>query len=207
MLVASGLGKARGGKHLFSNIDLSVQPGEIIGVTGPSGSGKSSLGDILLGLLPPDAGYVSRAEGVVRHRYQKIYQDPPSAVAPRVTIRRTLTDLVALHGLKESAILPLMQRLRLNPSLLNRRRGEVSGGELQRFALLRVLLLDPVFLFADEPTSRLDPITQQETIALLVELAREKGCALLIVSHDTALIEKACDHSIAIGTQTLSDAA
>jgi ABC-type dipeptide/oligopeptide/nickel transport system ATPase subunit len=100
-----------------------------------------------------------------------------------------------------------MQRLRLNPSLLNRRPGEVSGGELQRFALLRVLLLDPVFLFADEPTSRLDPITQQETIALLGELAREKGCALLIVSHDTALVEKTCDRSIAIGMQSLKDAA
>jgi ABC-type glutathione transport system ATPase component len=207
VLVASGLGKTRGGKPLFSHIDLSVQPGEIVGVTGPSGSGKSSLGDILLGLLAPDAGRVSRAEGVSRHRYQKIYQDPPSAFPPRATIRRTLVDLVALHGLKASAILPLMHRLRLNPSLLDRRPGEVSGGELQRFALLRVLLLDPVFLFADEPTSRLDPITQQETIALLVELAREKGCALLIVSHDTALIEKTCDRTIAIGTQTLTEAA
>lgn len=199
VLVASGLAKTRGGRQLFADVDLSVQPGEIIGVTGPSGSGKSSLGDILLGLLAPDAGRVTRAEGISRHRYQKIYQDPPSAFAPRATIRRTLMDLVALHGLKESAILPLMQRLRLNPSLLDRQPGEVSGGELQRFALLRVLLLDPVFLFADEPTSRLDLITQQETIALLVELARERGCALLIVSHDTALIEKTCDRTLSIG--------
>lgn len=207
VISASGLAKTRGGKPLFSHVELSVKPGEIVGVTGPSGSGKSSLGDILLGLLAPDAGRVTRAEGVSRHRYQKIYQDPPSAFPPRATIRRTLVDLVALHGLKESAILPLMQRLRLNPSLLDRRPGEVSGGELQRFALLRVLLLDPVFLFADEPTSRLDPITQQETIALLVELAREKGCALLIVSHDAALIEKTCDRTIAIGTQPLTEAA
>lgn len=207
VLVASQLAKTRGGKNLFSHIDLSVRPGEIVGVTGPSGSGKSSLGDILLGLLAPDAGFVTRAEGVARHRYQKIYQDPPSAFPPRATIRRTLMDLIALHSLKQSAILPLMQRLRLNPSLLDRHPGEVSGGELQRFALLRVLLLDPVFLFADEPTSRLDPVTQQETIALLVELAREKGCAVLIVSHDTALIEKTCDRTVAIGTQPLTKAA
>lgn len=199
VLAAQNLGKARGGKALFDSIELSLRPGEIVGVTGPSGSGKSSLGDILLGLLKPDAGQVKRTDGVAIHRYQKLYQDPPAAFPAKATLRQSLSDLVALHGLEKGLIEPLMQRLRLSLHLLDRRPDQVSGGELQRFALLRVLLLDPVFLFADEPTSRLDLITQQETIELLVELARERGCALLLVSHDTALIEKTCDRTISIG--------
>ena len=74
----------------------------------------------------------------------------------------------------------------------------VSGGELQRFAILRALLLDPVFLFADEPTSRLDPVTAKEVTALLVELASEAGCAVLLVSHDPALVRKTCHQIITL---------
>ncbi|RCS21738.1 ABC transporter ATP-binding protein [Phyllobacterium salinisoli] len=199
VLVAEDLAKARGGRLLFSGQGLRLHKGEIVGVTGASGSGKSSLGDILLGLLKPDAGTVARALGVAPVRYQKIYQDPPSAFPGRITIGANVSDLVHLHRLDVGRIAPLMKRLKLAPELLHRLPTEVSGGELQRFALLRVLLLDPVFLFADEPTSRLDLITQQETIELLVELAREQDCAVLIVSHDTALIEKTCDRRIEIG--------
>ncbi|MBB4955220.1 peptide/nickel transport system ATP-binding protein [Agrobacterium vitis] len=198
VLMADNVAKTRGGRLLFSGQSLRLQAGEIVGITGPSGSGKSSLGDILLGLLKPDEGSVIRVPGIARARYQKIYQDPPSAFAARITIGAGLNDLVRLHRLESEQIAPLMQRLRLAPGLLHRLPSEVSGGELQRFALLRVLLLDPVFLFADEPTSRLDLITQQETIELLVELARERNCAVLIVSHDADLIEKTCDRSIRI---------
>jgi ABC-type glutathione transport system ATPase component len=198
VLEGRDLEKSRGGKHLFSGIDLTLRRGEILGVTGPSGSGKSSLGDILLGLLPPDKGRVLRDNTVAKTRYQKIYQDPPAAFPARITIRRNLDDLIRLHRLDNRALPPLMERLRLSSNLLDRLPGEVSGGELQRFALLRVLLLDPVFLFADEPTSRLDLITQQETITLLAELARENGCAVLIVSHDRALIDRTCDRQLSI---------
>ncbi|WP_137128985.1 ATP-binding cassette domain-containing protein [Rhizobium sp. FY34] len=198
ILEAKDIEKTRGGKRLFTGIDLTLRRGEILGVTGQSGSGKSSLGDILLGLLPPDRGRVLRDKAIAKVRYQKIYQDPPSAFPARVTLAQSLNDLTRLHRLDAQRIAPLMQRLRLSPTLLSRLPGEVSGGELQRFALLRVLMLDPVFLFADEPTSRLDVITQAETIQLLVELAREQGCAVLIVSHDRALIDKTCDRQLAI---------
>jgi len=72
----------------------------------------------------------------------------------------------------------------VRPGLLDRLPSQVSGGELQRFALARVLLLRPALIFADEPTSRLDPVTQQETLVLLAEHAREHGCAVLLVTHD-----------------------
>ncbi len=199
ILVASGLAKARGGKLLFSDQDLSIRPGEIVGITGPSGSGKSSLGDVLLGLLKADAGEVIRLPQAKPVRYQKLYQDPPSAFPQKVTLGQAISDLVRLHRLDASRVQPLMERLRLSSVLLTRLPTEVSGGELQRFALLRVLLLDPVFVFADEPTSRLDLITQQETIDLLTELARERNCAVLLVSHDAAMIEKTCDRQVEIG--------
>jgi ABC-type glutathione transport system ATPase component len=196
VLVAENLSKTRGGQRLFSHQSLVVHPGEIVGVTGPSGCGKSTFGDILLGLLRPDEGTVRRGETLPAIKFQKLYQDPPSAFPQRVTLRRAVLDLVRRHDLDADRVEPLLARLRLSPDLLDRLPTEVSGGELQRFALLRVLLLDPVFLFADEPTSRLDLITQQETIELLVELAREQGCAVLIVSHDTELIRKVSDWQI-----------
>lgn len=199
ILVASGIRKTRGGKLLFSGQDLSLRPGEIVGITGPSGSGKSSLGDVLLGLLKADAGEVTRLPQAKPVRYQKLYQDPPSAFPQKIPLGEAIADLVRLHRLDGTRVQPLMERLRLAPVLLTRLPTEVSGGELQRFALLRVLLLDPLFLFADEPTSRLDLITQQETIDLLTELARERNCAVLLVSHDAALIEKTCDRQVRIG--------
>ena len=79
---------------------------------------------------------------------------------------------------------------------------EVSGGELQRLSIARALLLEPVFLFADEPTSRLDPLTQREVIQMLVELARARQIAVLMVSHDPDLTERATDRQINLAEGT-----
>jgi len=199
VLRAKGLAVSRGGRRLFQGLDLDLHRGEILGVWGPSGCGKSSLGDVLLGLVAPESGTVTRQSGVKPIRFQKLYQDPPSAFPRQLRLGQALDDLVGLHGLNAGRIPALMQRLRLNPILLSRRPTEVSGGELQRLALLRVLLLDPVYLFADEPTSRLDLITQAEVTALLVEAARETGMALLVVSHDADLLHKTADRVISLG--------
>ncbi|WP_237380596.1 ABC transporter ATP-binding protein [Cupriavidus sp. SW-Y-13] len=184
---ATGLAKRFGAQNLFRQLDLSLHAGERVAVTGPSGSGKSTLGNILLGLIQADAGHVNQPGNVARVRYQKLYQDPTAAFAPRRTLGHALDDLCRRHRVDPARIAPLMQRLRLRPVLLTRLPGAVSGGELQRFALLRALLLDPVFLFADEPTSRLDPVTQKEVIDLIVDVTTERGCALMLVTHDRAL--------------------
>ncbi|WP_232104489.1 ABC transporter ATP-binding protein [Pseudomonas oryzihabitans] len=204
VVAVEGLAAQRGGRQLFEELSFTVRPGEILGVTGPSGCGKSTLGDILLGLATPGAGTIRRQPGLSRFAFQKLHQDPVAAFAPSVTIRQLLTDLVRLHRLDATRIGRLMQRLRLDERLLDRLPGNISGGELQRFSLLRVLLLDPALIFADEPSSRLDLITQKEMIELLVETADESGTAILLVSHDEDLVNAVADRRIHLADPALA---
>lgn len=191
-----GLSKRFADQVLFSGLDVALRGGESVAVTGASGTGKTTLGNVLLGLAPIQAGRVERGNGLAALRFQKLYQDPAAAFAPHQTMRCALRDVVRRHGLAWTAVEMLLDRLRLAPGLLDRRPDQISGGELQRFALARVLLVDPVFLFADEPTSRLDPITQQEVMALLVALVRERGMAMLLVTHDRALATRCSTRQI-----------
>ncbi|MBM9537672.1 ABC transporter ATP-binding protein [Desulfobulbus alkaliphilus] len=204
VIKAHSLGITRGGKQLFKHQNFSIAPGEIVGVTGPSGCGKSTFGDLLLGLLQPDTGTVWRDGSHPPLRYQKLYQDPPAAFPRSITIGQAVEDLIRLHALQPGIRDTLMDELRLQPELLDRLPEQISGGELQRFALLRVLLLDPIFLFADEPTSRLDLITQQEMMNLLVRCARERQCAILLVSHHADLIGKVADRLLFLGEEAIS---
>lgn len=195
LLTAEAVTVVRGGRVLFAPVDFHVAAGEVLGVSGPSGCGKSSLGNALLGLLPHQ-GRLWRAPDVPALKLQKLWQDPPAAFPARITLRLGLTDLLRCHRIDAARVAPLMERLKLPDSLLNRLPSEVSGGELQRAALLRALLLDPVFLFADEPTSRLDPVTQAEIVQLMRDIAAERGMAIMLVSHDTALLNAVSDRVI-----------
>lgn len=194
LLQATDLVIGRQRTPLTAPLNFTLHAGEVMGVAGNSGCGKSTLGDTLLGLLAPLSGEINKlADDTKPYEWLKLFQDPPSAFTNSVTLGTLLDDLVKLHRLDREKIPLLMAKLKLDPELLMRRSTEVSGGELQRFAILRALLLDPVFLFADEPTSRLDPIIAKEVTELLIALAKDQGCALLLVSHDPALIAKRCD--------------
>lgn len=187
VVTARGLAKSFGAHQVFTDIDVTVHAGERLAITGPSGSGKTTLGNVLLGLAAADRGSVTRPQGRPAWKFQKLYQDPVAAFAPRATIRQSLADVVSLHRLEWSGVEGYMQRLRLGADLLDRRPDQVSGGELQRFALARVLLLKPDVVFADEPTSRLDPISQQDTLDVLVHETQRSGAALMLVTHDPAI--------------------
>jgi peptide/nickel transport system ATP-binding protein len=199
VVTGRGLEKKYGEKVLFSGLDIAISAGEIVSIFGPSGCGKTTVGNILLGLTAPDTGTVERRAGLSPLRFQKLYQDPPAAFAPHQTIRKGLTDLVRLHGKDWSTVEALASRLRLTHALLDRLPSEISGGELQRFALLRALLLDPAFLFADEATSRLDPVSQKDVMAFLTEIVAETGLAVLFVTHDRDLADRISTRMTSLG--------
>lgn len=198
--VVEGLGLAKrfGPQTLFAGMDLALGAGEVVALTGPSGTGKSTLGNILLGLLPADAGTVRRRQGLSPFALQKLYQDPLAAFAPAMTLGDALAAVIRRHRLDAGRVKRLGEALRLPAALLARRPDQVSGGELQRIALLRALLLDPVLLFADEPTSRLDLVTQAEVMALLRQVVAETGMALLLVTHDAAMAGKVAGRHVAL---------
>jgi peptide/nickel transport system ATP-binding protein len=196
ILIGSGLTKRYGGKTLFADLDITVRSGDRLAVVGPSGSGKTTVGNILLGLTRPDLGSVVHPGHGGAFRFQKLYQDPVAAFPPRSSLRRTFIDLIERHRLDRRPLEGLMARLRLDEGLLERRPDQVSGGELQRFALARLLLVSPRLIFADEPTSRLDLITQQDTLNLLVEHASERDCALLLVTHDADIATNVAGSSL-----------
>lgn len=198
LLSAEDVCVTRGGKSLFEHLSFTLHQGEVLGISGASGSGKSTLGQICLRGLTPDAGRIVYHQQHAPYRYQKLYQEPPAAFSPHISLQQHLEDLCALHRIDKQRIPPLLEKLRLAPSILKRKSNSVSGGELQRVALLRLLLLEPVFLFADEATSRLDCFTQAETLKLILELANTQQCAIMLVSHDVDLLTTCCDAIITI---------
>lgn len=192
-----GLSKRYAARRLFDDVDIAIAPGEVVSVSGHSGCGKTTLGNILLGVKSADRGEVLHSS-VPRWKFGKLYQDPLAAFPPQRRLRDALDDLIRLHGLDGSRIGPLMQELSLRPELLDRLPSEVSGGELQRIALMRLLLLEPAFIFADEPTSRLDLITQQDTMRIICRATQQHECAVLLVSHDPSLARASSHRQIVL---------
>lgn len=207
------LAAGRGGRVLVSGLSLSVPRNGIVGLSGPSGSGKTTLGDTMLGLRPPAAGRVRWAGAERSSRpgaRQKLYQDPLAAFAPWRRVGATMADAFAGAGRPRRTAIgvlkPMLARLGLSPSLLDRLPGEVSGGELQRLALARAMATQPAFQFADEPTSRLDPLTQQQVAGLLAELA-EGGTACLLASHDPHLLAALAGQVVRMGESSAAEPA
>jgi ABC-type glutathione transport system ATPase component len=201
----------RSADALFSDLDIHVPRGGVLGVTGRSGGGKTTLGNVLLGLQPPAAGTVAW-QGIdpyrqrvaarrLRQRYQKLHQDPASVFLPGRSFARQFADLAEVtEGLVlDAALPPLLERLKLDAKLLRRLPGEVSGGEAQRLALARLLLMKPALIVADEPTSRLDPLVQRQTIALLREIVASEQLGLVLISHDRGLLAATADEVLQIG--------
>ena len=193
---ADALVVGRGRNRLAGPLDVPLASGTVTGLMGPSGAGKTTLGDTLLGLLPPVAGGIKwlgkrldrGTRRALRPRFQKLHQDPASVFPAERSFRDSLHDLRRLaHGAELVRSVPtLLERLGVPPRLLERRPGAVSGGEAQRLALARVLATRPAFLVADEPASRLDPPVQATALRLLRSLADKDGLAVLLITHDHA---------------------
>lgn len=188
--------------------DMSIAAGEIVALVGESGSGKSTLIRIALSLIEPDAGQVtlqgrdlfklSRAE-LRRHRIamQPVFQDSTAAFNPRRTIFQILREAMrfhisgrAPHEVQAMAI-EILERVGLAPgrSYLDRYHHEISGGQRQRLAIARALAVRPKILIADEPLSGADVSIRGQILNLLLDLGRQDGLAILLVTHDISIAE------------------
>jgi peptide/nickel transport system ATP-binding protein len=202
LVAADRVAKGFRRRSVFSDVSLTIRAGDRLALTGPSGSGKTTLGNVLLRLLAPDNGSVRHAPELAHGRLQKLYQDPSVAFPARVPIGTGLRDLLHRHRPEPGRLEALMTSMRLDEACLRRRPGQVSGGELQRLAVIRAMIMDPLLLFADEPTSRLDLLTQEETMRCLMEQVDRAGCGLVLVTHDRALARAVCDREARLAPET-----
>ena len=185
-------------------VDLSVMPGETLGLVGESGCGKSTLGRTLLRLVPATAGEV-RFEGrdvlglggselkALRRDMQIIFQDPVGSLDPRMTVRQIVGEGLATHRLgtgreRDARIREILERVGLRPEAAGRYPHEFSGGQRQRIGIARALVLQPKLVVADEPVSALDVSIQSQVLNLLVELKREFNLTYVFVAHNLAVV-------------------
>ncbi|MEV5435484.1 ABC transporter ATP-binding protein [Streptomyces sp. NPDC052682] len=201
VLEAVGLRREFGrGKGVFRAVDdvsLTLRRGETLGIVGESGSGKTTLGRMLVGLLEPTAGEI-RPGGGVRPDVQMVFQDPVSSLNPRRSVGESIADpLRARGGLDEQRVRErvrhLLERVGLEAAHYDRYPHEFSGGQRQRVGIARALAAGPRVIVCDEPVSALDVTTQAQVVALLAELQREFGLALVFVAHDLAVVRQVSD--------------
>jgi len=190
---------------------LEVYEGEVVALVGETGSGKTTLGRLVVGLLEADGGRVvfegqnllaanGRERKALRRRIQFIAQDPFDAVSPRLTVAEIVREPLDVQSVgtaaeRDEKVRDALRAVGLPAELafLGRRAHELSGGQLQRVAIARSLVLDPKLLVADEPVSMLDASEQAKVINLLKEIQSERGMGLLLISHDLALVRKVAD--------------
>ncbi|MFC9706836.1 ABC transporter ATP-binding protein [Paenibacillus sp. NPDC056933] len=182
---------------VFQNVNMELHPGEAVGLWGPSGCGKTSLGRILAGYAKPMTGQVLLDGNPLPQTgtcpVQLVFQHPEKAVNPRWRMRRVL---------KEAAIedQELLDALGIQENWLDRRPGELSGGELQRFCVARALGTATRYLIADEMTTMLDAITQAQIWHTVMNIARQRNLGLLVISHDRELLDRLCDRIVQMPT-------
>ncbi|MER7675419.1 ABC transporter ATP-binding protein [Streptomyces sp. NPDC096934] len=205
VLEAVGLRREFGrGRRRFTAVDgvsLTVRRGETLGVVGESGSGKTTLGRMLVGLLEPTAGsvrYEGRVRSGVRPTVQMVFQDPVSSLNPRRSVGESIADPLRARGERDETrirgrVRELLERVGLEPAHYDRYPHEFSGGQRQRVGIARALAADPRVIVCDEPVSALDVTTQSQVVALLAELQRELGLALVFVAHDLAVVRQVSD--------------
>ncbi|KKG16221.1 peptide ABC transporter ATP-binding protein [Methanosarcina sp. 2.H.T.1A.6] len=212
VLTVNELAMKFGTSEVFKNISFSVARGETLGLFGKSGSGKTTIGRCIVGLEKPTGGKILvHGEDILsmgkkefrklRPKIQMIFQHPETSLDPRMKAFENLIEPLKIHsGLKQDSLLKRGEELAeltgLRPEHLVRYPGHLSGGEIQRIVLARIMALSPDFIVADEPTSMLDVSVQAQILRLMQKLQRETGVSYLLISHNLEVLRKVC-HRIA----------
>jgi oligopeptide/dipeptide ABC transporter ATP-binding protein len=208
------LGRSRGDLAAVAELDLDVAANEGVALVGESGSGKTTAARMILRLDRPSSGTIRfagedflalRGDALRRRRreLQAVFQDPLAALDPRQRVEDAIGEPFAIHGLAEGAertrrVEALLAEVELEGSLGPRYPHELSGGERQRVVLARALATDPKLLVADEPLSSLDAPLRSRLVELLSGRRRERGLALLLVSHDFLPVRRLADRVVVL---------
>lgn len=207
--IDTGFGKkGRGLLRAVDGVSVQIAPGEIFGVVGESGCGKSTLGRCMLRLIEPTEGkIIFQGQDItklprgqilaMRRNMQMIFQNPFSSFNPKHKIGDSLSEVCHYYKMdkkqSEDKINKLLEYISLPTDVLDRGPGELSGGQLQRLAVARALLLDPKLIVADEPVSALDVSVQAQILNLIVDLRRELEMTMMFISHEITVVQHLCD--------------
>ncbi|GAB3814206.1 ABC transporter ATP-binding protein [Tessaracoccus terricola] len=206
------------GFQALRDVDLTVRSGERIGIVGGSGSGKTTIARAMLGLVRPSAGEVHfrgrRIDGLperqladLRQGVSMVFQDPNSSLNPRMNLRGIVGEPLRSPLLRARGNLPpdtdatvvaVLEAVGLDAEVLRRFPHQLSGGQRQRVAIARALVSEPDVLIADEPVSALDVSVRAQVLNLLSDAVSERGLALVLVSHDLAVVGHLCDTVVVV---------
>ncbi|MBA3009443.1 MAG: ATP-binding cassette domain-containing protein [Proteobacteria bacterium] len=195
----------------LNSIDFSIEKGEIFGLVGQSGSGKTTCGRLLVRLEEPTSGSIclngepiNKLKGIglktYRSKVQMIFQDPYQSLNPHLSIAETILEPLVVNGLGNAAtrrekVLHTLEIVGLSPAddFYDRYPHQLSGGQRQRVAIARAIVLDPDFIVADEPTSMLDATIAIQLFQLLTQIRKRFDMAFLFITHNLAAANYLCD--------------
>lgn len=212
LLEVKGVKKYFSGKKgcvkALDGVDLTIKSGELVSIVGESGCGKSTLSRCIIGIEKITEGeiffngekisdYDRNQLRPVRRIMQMVFQNPYAAFQPKQTIGEGLREVGSFYGIKgaelQERLDTLLEYIKMDAELLDHYPDELSGGQLQRLAIARALIVKPKLLIADEPVSALDVSVQAQILNILSEIQKKENMAVLFISHDLSVVEHISD--------------